>query len=142
MKKGMSSVFSVLLAMGLFVSISTVVAASDESAALLPGITTKDDRPNGCVDCHVNDLRLNTLLGTVKGHPDVSKIVKKIPDNCLLCHKGTGKAPALANLVHGIHFKDAATNDFITKYKGQCLSCHQLVQTSGEVKVKTGTANW
>ncbi len=134
-------VFSVLLVTGLFASVFAVSAASDDSTPLLPGITTKDDRPNGCVDCHVKDLSLNTLLAKIKGHPNVSKIVKKIPDNCMMCHKGGGKAPALSLLSHKNHLGDKSS-DFLTKYNGQCLSCHQLNQATGEVKEKSAPANW
>ncbi len=145
MNKSRVLVLAVLLAAGLFGSVLALTAASDDSTALLPGINAKDDRPNGCVDCHVKDkedLRLNTVLAQIKGHPNVSKIVKKIPDGCLLCHKGGGKAPALGLVSHKVHYLGDTGKDFLTTYKGQCLSCHQLVLATGDVKMKSGPANW
>ena len=137
-------VLSVFLAAGLLASISVPFARADD---LLPGITGKDEHPNGCVDCHVKvsdkqDFRLVNLPALVKGHPDISKIVKKIPDSCELCHKGTGKTPALANAVHKVHYQEPANNHFVTEFKGQCLNCHQLNMTNGDMKVKSGPANW
>ncbi len=138
-------ILSAVLAAGLVGSILALTAASGDSAALLPGINARDDRPNGCVDCHVKaseDLRLNTVLAGIKGHPDISRIVKKVPDGCLMCHKGGGKAPALGLLSHKVHFLGDAADDFLTKDKGQCLSCHSLDKSSGNVKVKSAPANW
>jgi mono/diheme cytochrome c family protein len=123
------------------------LGAADASSVFLPGITVKDEHPNGCVDCHKNadkDYRLNVALTQIKGHPNIAKVVKKVPDGCAMCHKagGSGKAPALANVVHEFHYKDAAKNAFVTYYQGACLNCHQLNVDNGEMKVKSGAANW
>ena len=138
--------FSVLLAAGLVAAVLSLTAASEDSSAWLPGITTKDDHPNGCVDCHNKqgdkDYRLNTLPAQIKGHPDISKIVKILPTGCTVCHKGSGKAPALSNALHKVHYQNAAQNAFVTAYKGACLNCHQIDLTSGDMKVKSAPVNW
>jgi hypothetical protein len=137
---------SALLTVGFLATILSLTAASDDSTVLLPGITTKDEHPNGCVDCHSKqgdkDYRLNTLPAQIKGHPDISKIVKKVPNDCTFCHKGSGKAAALANALHKVHFQDPAKNAFVTVYKGLCLNCHQLDLATGAMKVKSAPANW
>jgi hypothetical protein len=149
MKKRRLIVLGALLAAGFFAVIISLAAASDATTAFLPGITVKDEHPNGCVDCHKNagekqDYRLNVALAQIKGHPNIAKIVKKVPNDCTMCHKagGSGKAPALANVLHESHYKDAAKSAFITVYQGACLNCHQLNTDTGDMKVKSGPANW
>lgn len=148
MKKRRLLALAALLSVAFLAALFILTAAADSTAAYLPGITSKDDYPNGCVDCHKkesdkNDYRLITALAQIKGHPDVAKIVKKVPNDCALCHKGgSGKAPALSNLVHEVHFTNAAKNAFVTVYKGACLNCHQLTVDTGDMKVKSGAANW
>jgi len=148
MKKRRLIVTGAFLAAALCAVVISLAAASDAAAAFLPGITVKDEHPNGCVDCHKTagdkDYRLNAALAQIKGHPNIAKVVKKVPDGCAMCHKagGSGKAPALANVVHEFHYKDAAKNAFVTVYQGACLNCHQLNTDNGEMKVKSGAANW
>lgn len=147
MNKRRILILSSLLAVGLLAAVLGLTAASSASTALLPGITTKDEHPNGCVDCHIKvsdkqDFRLVNLPTLVKGHPDISKIVKKLPDGCMLCHKGTGKAPKLSNVLHVVHFKGGADNHFVSDYQGQCLNCHQLNIATGDMTMKSGPANW
>ena len=73
-----------------------VLMAADNAKPYLPGITVTDDHPNGCVDCHKNqgegkDYRLNVSLAQVEGHPKIDAIVKKLPQDCMMCHKEGGK---------------------------------------------------
>jgi hypothetical protein len=147
MNKRRILILSSLLAAGLLAAVLGLTAASNDSTVLLPGITTKDEHPNGCVDCHIKvndkqDYRLVNLPTLVKGHPDISKIVKKLPDGCMLCHNGKGKAPKLPLVLHKVHFKGGMDNHFVANYQGQCLNCHQLNLETGEMTVKSGAANW
>jgi cytochrome c5 len=146
MKKRNLKILAVILTVGLAGVIVALTAAA-ASAPVLPGITSKDNYPNGCVDCHkkdgATDNRLNAVLAKIKGHPDISKVVKTIPADCEMCHKGgTGKAPLIAQVAHEFHYKEAATNVFVTTYGGQCLNCHALVVDTGVMKTKPGPANW
>lgn len=147
MNKRRVIVFSSLLVGGLLAAVLGLTAAANAPTPLLPGITAKDEHPNGCVDCHIKidetkDYRLVNLPKTVKGHPDISKIVKKLPEGCELCHNGKSKAPDLPLVLHKIHFKGGAENHFVAFYQGQCLNCHQLNMETGAMTVKSGPANW
>ena len=146
MKKKNWLILAAFLAVGLVGTILALTAAAG-AAPVLPGINAKDDFPNGCVDCHkkdgANDNRLNAVLAKVKGHPDVSKMVKTVPKDCAMCHKGgTSKAPAIAQVAHEFHYSDAEKNVFVNVYGGQCLNCHSLAVETGIMKVKSGAANW
>ena len=65
----------------------------------LPGITTKDAYPNGCVDCHVapggdKSALVTVELAKVSGHPKIDKLVKTVPKDCAtLCHKVGERRP-------------------------------------------------
>jgi len=147
MNKKRVIVLSSVLVGGLLAAVLGLTAAANAPTPLLPGITAKDEHPNGCVDCHVKvndkqDYRLVNLPTLVKGHPDISKIVKTLPNGCELCHNGKGKAPKLSNVLHEVHFKGGAENHFVAFYQGQCLNCHQLNVSTGDMTVKSGPANW
>ena len=130
-----------------------------------PGITTPDKTPQACVDCHKNypekkkDFSLTAVLArwkdkcepevmakaqaaapagiTLKGkHPDVTALVKIIPDDCLMCHSRDSKTvPPFARMLHLIHLTDKADNHFLSKAKGTCTSCHKLDEKSGTWRV-------
>ena len=127
-----------------------IFAADTPPAAYLPGLLQADQTPNGCVSCHAKhgdkDYTLPAELKRVKGHPDISKMVKVVPTDCEKCHTGKGKIPALASVVHKVHFgptaENTATNHFVTGYSGSCLNCHKLDLGTGAMSVKTGPANW
>lgn len=117
------------------------------SAQELPGITSKDSYPNGCVDCHKDqrdgkDFRVIGELANVSGHPKVEKIVKTVPKDCFICHKTGGKAPEFNLVMHRVHFEKPAANAFVTAFKGACLTCHALDQGTGVISVKIGPKNW
>lgn len=119
--------------------------AADGPAAYLPGLTSADKFPNGCVSCHSGDYSIPKEIAKIKGHPDVSKMVKSVPDGCVVCHSGKAgaKAPALAVAVHAVHFgPDAAKNTFVTNYSGACLNCHKFDAKTNVMGMKTGAANW
>ena len=124
-----------------------VSAQAAGDAAYLPGITSKDAFPNGCVDCHTNqgegkDYRITAELAKINGHPKVDKIVKVVPKDCLMCHKAGPKPPVFSQAMHMVHFQKPTENPFVTVYKGACLNCHSLDLATGEMSVKSGPKNW
>ena len=134
----------VLLVLG---GIDSLSAQSAGGVSNLPGITTKDPYPNGCVDCHKDagsgkDYRVLTMLAKISTHPKIDKIVKVVPDDCLMCHKAGPKPPVFSQVMHKAHFEKPATNTFVTTYTGSCLNCHSLDQSTGAMNVKSGPKNW
>lgn len=127
----------------------------------IPGITTEDPYPHGCVDCHLNyaavnlDTRFRTLLNgwhdkvepallakaqasapkeiILRGkHPNASSALVNIPAQCLTCHNKTSKtAPPFAPLIHSIHFTGGEKNHFLTLFQGECTYCHKLDLATG-----------
>ncbi|MEI6874416.1 MAG: hypothetical protein WCL50_04705 [Spirochaetota bacterium] len=135
-----------LMAVGLFV-LGVSASAAPKPIPPLPGINAPDLQPKGCVDCHINaggkDFRLTVVLNSLKGgHPDVTKIVKNVPADCLKCHFASAKAPVLGSMVHRNHFADQVDNDFLSLDKGSCLSCHNIDAKSGKIAYKNAPANW
>jgi hypothetical protein len=113
----------------------------------LSGITVKDERPNGCVDCHVKvsdekDDRMPAELAHFEKHPPIDKVVKVVPKDCGMCHKPDAKAGALSQLTHKNHFQKPSENTFVTNHNGDCLSCHSLDMNTFKMGVKSGPANW
>jgi hypothetical protein len=134
----------------------------------IPGITTADAFPRGCVDCHVNhpemklDARLSTALKrwttkvepkvlekaqpaapagmALKGkHPDVSAMTKDIPKGCLACHASNSKmAPPMAQMIHRIHLTGGKENVFMTLYQGECTHCHKMDAAKGKWTIPSG----
>jgi len=129
------------------------ITASAEPARKIPGITTKDVYPQGCVDCHTAKANMPatiaTLLSnpkaatkaqpfvpktfTLKGkHPSVAAI-KDIPAGCLKCHTATSKfAPPLPPIIHGIHLTGGDANPFLTTFGGECTNCHKFNDKTGQ----------
>ena len=131
-------------------------------ARKIPGITTEDAFPRGCVDCHINypqmnvDARLSSLMKvwttsvdtallakaqasaprgvTLKGkHPPVAFALKNIPASCLTCHsKKSTLAPPFSQLLHSIHLTGGDQNHFMTMFQGECTHCHKLNRSTGE----------
>ena len=133
------AVVGLAMVLGVIVVLS---AASAGDAAFLPGITGKDENPNGCVDCHKSETALPVVLAKVKGHPKVEKIVKTVPKDCKLCHKAGGKAAEMNLAMHKAHYQKPAENGFVTSSKGACLHCHSLDMSTGAMGVKSGPKNW
>ncbi len=117
-------------------------AASAGAAPVLPGITGKDQYPNGCVDCHVKDTLLPAMVAKVSGHPKIDKIVKTVPKDCMICHKAGGKAPEMNLVSHKVHYSNPAKNGYVNDYQGSCLNCHALNVDTGAMAVKSGAKNW
>jgi len=124
----------------------------------IPGINAKDAWPAGCVDCHVKEHRVSTLLArwngsvdaktlaamkafvpkgiTLKGrHPLVA--TKDIPASCTKCHAAKA-IPPLAPLMHGIHFAKGDDSEFVKKFGGECTHCHKLNKATGTSSLPSG----
>ena len=136
-------------------------AQSPPPARKIPGITTEDKFPRGCVDCHTNhpelnlDARFSSLMKgwntrvepallakaqasapsgvTLKGkHPVVAFALKNIPAACTTCHsKKSTLAPPFAQMLHSIHLTGGEQNHFMTVYQGECTHCHKLNASTG-----------
>jgi cytochrome c553 len=155
-----------LAAMCVALSISGAISAS-LSARAIPGLTSTDAFPTGCVDCHVRqaagtDARISTLLGqwngkieprrleamqvaatkgvTLKGkHPPVASGLKDIPASCAKCHIRDSKSvPPLARVMHAIHLLRGEQNTFLTKFSGECTHCHKLSKTTATWSLPSG----
>jgi len=138
-------------------------------ARKIPGITSEDPYPNGCVDCHINyvemnmDTRFSTLMKLwrekvdstllrkaqdtapegmiLKGkHPNAPKSFNNIPGECLTCHKKDSKiAPPFARMIHKIHLTGGEENNFLTIFQGECTYCHKLNQSNGSWLIPNGS---
>jgi len=160
--------FSLLSASILSVSVMTcaeVLPAENIEAVpparSIPGLTTVDPYPEGCVGCHINmpelgiDARLSTVLqqlteqvpppllaiarkavnpdtDLIGRHPPVPFAIQDIPRACILCHGSlAGTAPVFSRLMHLIHMSGGDNNHFLTRYQGECTLCHKLDLNSG-----------
>lgn len=157
---------SIVLTAGVLLVSPLVPAAVAQAPAIrqIPGLTSKDAYPNGCVDCHVvgkdADMRISTLMATwtsavpvaltekaraasvatskIKGkHPAMANVKANVPQTCLAgCHKpGSTIAPPFAQLMHVIHLVGGTGNRFLTAHQGECTHCHKLDQKTGTWKV-------
>lgn len=120
----------------------------------------RDAFPAGCVDCHVKEHRVSTLLAQWNGKVDAKKVAamqafvpkgitlkgkhptvatKDIPAACLKCHSATSKGIApLAPLMHGIHFGKGDQGEFVKKFGGECTHCHKLNRANGVATLPSG----
>lgn len=131
----------------------------------IPGLTTEDRFPGGCVDCHVNDVetgmdhRLSTLLTrwneavepevlefarSVSGpavilegsHPRVPAARMEIPGDCLVCHEsGLDDVVPLAPFLHKVHLAGGEQSVFLRIFQGECTHCHKLDVQSGQWRI-------
>lgn len=120
---------------------------------------TKDLYPGGCVDCHVKEMRLSTLLAKWNGKVDAKKLAtmqafvpkgmtlkgkhppvatKDIPAICAKCHTATSKiAPPLPPLIHGAHLAKESS-EFVKQFQGECTHCHKLNKTTAVWMMPSG----
>jgi hypothetical protein len=131
------------------------------TARKIPGITTQDAFPRGCVDCHTNHYEMNldarlisamqrwnskvepALLAKAQGasandaplkgkHPLVPFALKNIPAACITCHSEKSiLAPPFAQMMHSIHLTGGSENQFLKVYQGECTHCHKLNVSTG-----------
>jgi hypothetical protein len=131
----------------------------------IPGITTDDQFPAACVDCHLNyremgkDTRLSTIIGRwaeqvdpeilevaravaaperpLRGaHPKVDISHQPIPEVCMDCHEdGTDNAIPLAPFLHKIHLAGPTETVFLSVFQGECTHCHKFDKARGEWRI-------
>ena len=134
----------------------------------IPGITTEDMFPLGCVNCHLNftdrnmDTRISTLFShwtekvepklldkaqaaTSEGviltgkHPFETESLKDIPSACIECHNSLSqKAPSFGQMVHIIHLTGGQENHYMTLFQGECTYCHKFNPMTGKWFVPSG----
>jgi cytochrome c551/c552 len=134
----------------------------------IPGITSPDAFPRGCVDCHIDrpdigkDVRLSTILRewsekvppvflakaqaaspegvALKGkHPAVEQALKDIPAGCLACHGENSKTlPPLSRMMHLYHLTGGGENPYLSIFQGECTHCHKLDAKTGEWFLPSG----
>lgn len=109
--------------------------------AYLPGITSNDSNPEGCVSCHKGSDTLKSMLDTLK-HRKLDDTVVMIPEDCKSCHSEEEGLESMAAIAHSMHYASGSKSDFVVKHQGSCLNCHALATGSGEVSVKSGKKNW
>jgi hypothetical protein len=74
-------------------------------------------------------------------HPDVSAMIKIIPDDCLKCHmRNSLMVPPFAKLLHAIYLVGGMENPFLAYYRGTCTNCHKLDQKTGAWHIGSGEA--
>lgn len=155
---------SALMIIALLAFFSNVGMTDDQKqfppARVVPGLTSEDKFPNGCVDCHINmpeinqDERISTLLSKWTGnvekkllekaqsaapdiklkgeHPPATESLGNIPSACVNCHSRTpNTAPPFAALLHLIHLTGGDENHFMTIFQGECTHCHKMNAATG-----------
>jgi hypothetical protein len=134
---------TILILMVTFIGVLVMFSKRAEFPQLVG--TTKDETLNGCVDCHKSrpeigrDFRLNLALKSKGNHSNAATIADgEIPIVCKICHSNE-----LFNRVHLIHltgslYEENITNRFLANYQEQCLYCHSLDVSTGEMTIKTG----
>lgn len=132
------SVVATVAALGCWMGLAPALG---EDLPDLPGITSPDDAPEGCVSCHKGAMSLKNKLAALK-HRNIDSEVKVIPDDCKSCHSEEEGLESLAMIAHSMHYASISNSEFITKHKGSCLNCHMMATGSGEVTVKSGAKNW
>lgn len=165
-------VLSLVIVLGLPAAALHQVIASEPGSMPepgdIPGITTADMFPSGCVDCHLNfidrnmDTRISTQLAkwmekaepeliakaqaaspegvTLAGkHPSAAQSLADIPSACLECHNRMPReAPDFAQMVHLVHLTGGQENHYITLFQGACTHCHKLNSNTGKWFVPSG----
>ncbi|RJP78373.1 MAG: hypothetical protein C4524_06575 [Candidatus Zixiibacteriota bacterium] len=127
----------------------------------IPGITTADQFPQACVDCHLNytemnmDVRLSTIMKgmsekvdpellkklqptapegvTLKGkHPELGpEAFNNIPASCRTCHSPNSKTAPPAKQMTHVIHLTGEENIFLGMFGGECTHCHKLDKTTG-----------
>ncbi len=126
---------------GLLMLTAAGARADDPPKAYLPGLTSTDESPEGCVSCHRGKRTLKVMLAALK-HRDMGDRVKVVPDDCKSCHDDESGLEALGPVSHSMHYARGSRSDFVLQHGGSCLNCHALATGTGEVTVKSGPRNW
>jgi hypothetical protein len=120
---------------------SGLAHGADPAVVDLPGITSPDPYPDGCVSCHKGAMLLKAKLQALD-HRNIDSETAVIPNDCKTCHKAGEGLDPISNIAHSMHYASGSKSEFVTKHKGSCLNCHQVATGSGEVTVKSGKRNW
>jgi hypothetical protein len=145
-----------IVAVALGVGVGVVVFTQESEVPAIPGITTTDEKPDGCVSCHkerpdINrDFRLSKhiqewategadeeILDLAKAawpeaslsgkHPDVAgMIATQELPTFCLNCHADGSDKPLSSYLHLQHFVGGEENHFITSYGGFCTNCHAV----------------
>jgi len=137
-------------------------------ARSIPGVTSADTHPEGCVSCHIDmpdigvDGRLSTSIREwerqvpadliaiarraadsdliVRGkHPPVPLPLVDVPYSCIACHQAASKsAPPFSRLLHLVHYGGGNENHFLTQFGGECTLCHKLDLQTGRWTLPSG----
>ena len=121
--------------------LGATVQAADPPKAYLPGITSTDESPAGCVSCHTGDKTVKKMLDAFK-HPDMKDTVKSVPEDCKSCHNEDEGLEPMTRIAHSMHYAKGSKSEFVTRHQGSCLHCHAVSTGSGHVTVKSGPKNW
>ena len=130
-----------MLGLLLVAPLVTGGVAAGADAPYLPGITSNDPNPEGCVSCHKGDTSLKNKLAELK-HRNVDSKVNVIPGDCGSCHTEDEGLDTMSQIAHSMHYAAGSKSEFVTKHQGSCLHCHQLSTGDGAVTVKSGNKNW
>jgi hypothetical protein len=121
--------------------LGATVHAADPPKAYLPGITSTDESPDGCVSCHKGDKTVKKMLDALK-HRDMKDKVNSVPEDCKSCHNEADGLEPMTLIAHSMHYAKGSKSEFVTRYQGSCLHCHAVSTGSGHVTVKSGPKNW
>ncbi|MBI2865109.1 MAG: hypothetical protein HYX94_11165 [Chloroflexi bacterium] len=113
-----------------YVAWKAPTAGSASSAAITRELAVDNGAAKrGCMACHYS---VTLARESERGGPNHPKIANEATvDVCLGCHKAaadrTGLAPKmLRTIVHAAHLN---SDSFITRYKGNCFTCHEISET-------------
>lgn len=153
-------------------TLNQVNASESEAAPPLrdiPGITSDDIFPSGCVSCHLNfadrnmDTRISTSLadwsekvgpkllekaqaaspdGVILSgkHPYALDSLTDIPKACIDCHRSMSQnAPVFSQMLHLIHLTGGKENHYMTIFQGECTHCHKLNLNTGKWFTPSGS---
>lgn len=125
----------------LLVAQAGIWGTASAADAYLPGITSDDPHPQGCVSCHKGETSLKVQLAALK-HRNIDSKVNVVPDDCKSCHTEDEGLDSMSAISHSMHYAALSSGEFVTKHQGSCLNCHALETGTGVVKVKSGKKNW
>jgi len=140
MKTRISSM-AVVAGLLLITTLGPAGVASGADAPYLPGITSNDPNPDGCVSCHKGEMLLKNKLAALD-HRSIEGKVSVIPNDCKSCHNDEQGLDSIGAIAHSMHYAAGSKSDFVSKHQGSCLNCHQISTGDGNVTVKSGKKNW
>lgn len=152
----------------LLMTVTRAAAPDAPAVRSIPGVTTVDTHPHGCVSCHIDmpdigvDARFSTAIRiwerevpsklmaiaqratspgvTLQGkHPPVPLPLADIPSSCMACHGADSEsAPPFNRLLHLAHYSGGGENHFLTQFGGECTLCHKMDPETGAWTLPSG----